>query len=171
MGARGAISGFSRSGKEGADVERAGAALEREKAELAEIEAELGRRLDPQAIEIATVTIKPRRAAPTSSARCCSPGCRTNKSPGPGVDEDSTSIGARARCVSSQLATVLLRCLWVRRQRKLSNTREQLTGGVDETGQQRFVHPPETLILGLIALDVTLRQEAPCRRCGAESVR
>jgi DNA helicase HerA-like ATPase len=63
------LSGFSRSGKEGADVDRAGAALEREREKLAEIEtkleeeaAELGRRLDPQILELGTVTVKPRRA-------------------------------------------------------------------------------------------------------------
>jgi hypothetical protein len=63
------LSGFSRTDREGADVERAGAALEREGEKLAEIEAELeaeaaelGSRLDPQTLELGTVTVKPRRA-------------------------------------------------------------------------------------------------------------
>ena len=81
------LSGFSRSGREEADVERAAAAVEREKAKLAEIEAELeseaaelGQRYDPQSIELGTSPSSP--AAPTSRcARCCSPGWRTSRSP------------------------------------------------------------------------------------------
>ena len=63
------LSGFSRSGREAADVERAADTVEREKAKLAEIQAqleaemaELGRRYDPQALTLGTLTVKPRRA-------------------------------------------------------------------------------------------------------------
>lgn len=67
--AKSALSGVSRSAEESADVERAEAALEREKEKLAELKAdfeaaarELGERYDPETLELGTFTVWPRRA-------------------------------------------------------------------------------------------------------------
>lgn len=63
------FSGWTRSGKEEGDVERAEAQLDREKESLTELEAELvaevdelGRRYDPTTLRLDSVTVKPRRA-------------------------------------------------------------------------------------------------------------
>jgi len=63
------LSGWTRSGKEEGDVERAGEQVAREKERLGALQAELeseidelARRFDPTTLELSTVTLKPRRA-------------------------------------------------------------------------------------------------------------
>ncbi|HEX2163496.1 MAG TPA: ATP-binding protein, partial [Thermoanaerobaculia bacterium] len=63
-----AMGGFSRSGKEASDVERAEGALADRRSELADLEAqaereahELAERYDPTRAELEEITVKPRR--------------------------------------------------------------------------------------------------------------
>ena len=63
------LGGFSRSGKEAADIERAEATVEHRRGELVDLEAkaeqeahELAERYDPTRLELETVTLKPRKS-------------------------------------------------------------------------------------------------------------